>query len=57
MLIKSKVPMPVYRSKYNNLNQSQEYRENFDRIFRKQGIKEGKVNASEHRQKGREKIR
>jgi len=36
-LIKSKVPMPVYLSKYQNLKQTPTYRENFDNIFGKRG--------------------
>lgn len=35
MVIKSKVPMPVYKSKYQGLKQTSEYRDEFDRIFGK----------------------
>ncbi|KKN27438.1 hypothetical protein LCGC14_0864530 [marine sediment metagenome] len=38
MLIKSKVPMPVYLSKHNNLNQTKEYRKGYDKIFGKRDV-------------------
>jgi len=37
-LIKSKVPMPVYISKYQNLKQTPKYRENFDNTFGKRDV-------------------
>ena len=37
-LIKSKVPMPVYLSKYQGLKQTPTYRENYDDIFGKRGV-------------------
>ena len=38
MLVKSKVPMPSYLSKHNNLNQKPGYREGYDRIFGKRDV-------------------